>query len=211
MKKIKILVDGRWFDSYYSGVTTYLKGIYNAVAKDQNFAITIIGSDIVKLKKEFPSNVSFIELQSKSKIKRLYYDIPKIITKYKFDYAHFQYICPISKRCKYIVSLHDILFLDFRGAFPLSFIIKNTLLFYLSAKRADMLLTLSEYSKQRISHYFKISNDEIHIVPCGVLECFNDSSDLPDVCRKYSIKKYILFVSRLEPRKNHIALLKSFV
>lgn len=211
MKKIKILVDGRWFDSYYSGVTTYLKGLYNAVAKDQNFAITIIGSDIVKLEKEFPDNVSFIEMQSKSKIKRLYYDIPKIITKYEFDYAHFQYMCPLVKRCKYIVTLHDLLFLDYKKSFPLSFIIKNTLLFYISAKRADMLLTISEFSKQRISHYFKISNDRIYITPCGILECFNDSSDLPDVCHKYNIKKYILFVSRLEPRKNHIALLKAFV
>lgn len=211
MKKIKILVDGRYFDSYYSGATTYLKGLYNAIAKDPNFEITVVGSNNSKLKREFPANVSFIELRSKFNIKRLYFDIPKIIEKYGFDYAHFTYVCPLIKKCKYIVTIHDLLFLDYPESFPMSFVIKNKLLFYISAKRSDVLLTISEYSKQRISHYFNINNDKIHLTPCGVLEYFNDKIELSDVYLKYNIQKFVLFVSRFEPRKNHIALLKAFV
>lgn len=211
MRKIKILVDGRWFDSYYSGVTTYLKGLYNAIAQDEKFDVTVIGSDIVKLKNEFPVNVSFIELRSNSNFKRLYFDLPKIIERNDFDYAHFQYICPIIKSCKYIVTLHDLLFLDFKKSFPLSFILKNTFLFYISAIRSDMLLTVSEFSRKHIARHFRINENNIHVTPNGILECFSDITDVKDIRSKYDVDNYILFVSRLEPRKNHIMLLKAFV
>jgi glycosyltransferase involved in cell wall biosynthesis len=208
--KIKILVDGRWFDSFYSGVTTYLKGLYSTVAQDSRFSITILGVNIENLKNDFPQNINFIELNSKSKIKWLNYDIPNIISRYHFDYAHFQYICPLTKNCKYIVTLHDLLFLDYKDMFPLSYIFKKSFLFYFSAKRADILLTVSEFSKKRIAHHFNIREKLIRVVPNGILERFNNDSATKDVLIKYGIKKYILFVSRIEPRKNHLTLLKAF-
>lgn len=211
MKKIKILVDGRWFDSYYSGVSTYIKGLYNSLAGDNNIEVTIVGSNIDKLRLEFPVNIKFIQLDSRCNLKRLNYDIPKIIRKYNFDYAHFQYICPIWKPCKYIVTLHDLLFLEFKKSFPLSFIIKKGFLFYLSSVRCDLLLTVSDYSKRQIVRFFKIEPDKIHITPNGILEKFINNNISVDVKSKYNIGDYILYVSRLEPRKNHLLLIKSFV
>lgn len=209
--RIKILVDGRWFDSYYSGVTTYLKGIYNVIARDPDFDITIIGGNSAQLANEFPHHVTLMELRSNSNSKRLFWDIPGIIKKYGFDYAHFQYICPLIKQCKYIVTLHDLLFLDFKGSFPVHFIVKRALLFYLSAKRADILLTVSDFSRERIAHHFKIPKDKIHVTPNGVLERYRDIDQGDEFKRNYRIGRYILFVSRIEPRKNHLALIKAFL
>ena len=170
-----------------------------------------MGGNIEKLKIDFPINVNFIELNSKSNFKRLYCDIPRIISKYHFDYAHFQYICPINKKCKYIVTLHDLLFLDYKDSFPVSYIIQKSFLFYISAKKADVLLTVSEFSKQRIAHHFRIDKKKIFVIPNGILEEFNNSENAPEINHKYGIKKYILFVSRIEPRKNHLVLLQAFV
>lgn len=211
MKKIKILVDGRWFDSYYSGVSTYIKGLYNDLSKDQNFEITIIGSNIAKLKEEFPKNIKFIQLNSRFNLKRLYYDIPKIIKENNFDYAHFQYICPISKPCRFIVTLHDLLFLEYKKSFPLTFILKNSFLFYISSLRADMILTVSEYSKKQIIKIFRTCPNKIYITPNGILSKFCEEVKSNDIKTKYNIGEYILYVSRLEPRKNHLGLIKSFV
>jgi glycosyltransferase involved in cell wall biosynthesis len=211
MLKIKILVDGRWFDSYYSGVSTYLKGLYNDLSEDENFEITIVGSNIDKLKEEFPENIKFIQLNSTFNLKRLYYDIPNLIRKHDFDYAHFQYICPISKPCRYIVTLHDLLFLEYKKSFPLSFILKNSFLFYISSVRADMILTVSEYSKKQIVKIFKTNSDKIYITPNGILKRFCEEVKSIDVKKKYNIGEYILYVSRLEPRKNHLVLIKAFV
>lgn len=211
MQKIKILVDGRWFDSYYSGVSTYIKGLYNDLSEDKNFEITIVGSNIVKLKEEFPENINFIQLNSAFNLKRLYYDIPNLIKKHNFDYAHFQYICPISKPCRYIVTLHDLLFLEYKKSFPLTFILKNSLLFYISSVRADLILTVSEYSKKQIENFFKTNPNKIYITPNGILKRFYERVKTIDIKKKYNVGDYILYVSRLEPRKNHLALIKAFV
>jgi glycosyltransferase involved in cell wall biosynthesis len=209
--KISILVDGRWFDSYYSGVTTHLKGLYNALARNPMFSITVVGWDMEKLKNDFPDNVNFLELRTHSNIKRLFFDVPAIIKKNKFDFAHFQYVCPFTKKCKYIVTLHDLLFLDYKKSFPLTFIIKNTFLFYLSAKRADILITVSEYSKKSIINHFRIKEKKLHVLPNGVLEKYFNITAGKEEILSNDFNKYILYVSRLEPRKNHISLLKAFV
>lgn len=208
--KVKILVDGRWFESFYSGVSTYIKGLYLFLAQNETFEITIITSHEAKIRAEFPESIKIIEHQSRSKTLWLFRDIPRIIKKGNFNFAHFQYICPFSKDCVYIVTLHDLLFLDYKRDYPVSFILKNRFLFYLSAKRADILLTVSEFSKRRIAALFGIPLSKIHVTLNGVLPTYmnmiNDNHN-----RKIEKRKYILYVSRIEPRKNHIMLIRAFV
>jgi glycosyltransferase involved in cell wall biosynthesis len=204
-------VDGRWFDGRYSGVVSYITGLYNALSLDPNINITIVGNNIDAIKKSLNENISIIKLARKSEFLRLNYDIPKLIKQYNFDYAHFQYVCPIIKSCKYVVTIHDLLFLDFMKYFPKKFIIKNSIAFFLSSKLADLLLTVSQYSRQKISFHFSHDIKKIFITPNGISKSYENTLDkvlkndiVPD-------NQYLLFVSRIENRKNHILLVKSFV
>src|ERR1043165_2921821 len=109
---IKLFVDAHVFDGVYQGTTTYIKGLYSSLVKDENFEITLAANDLNNLKKHFPDNrFRYVPLTSKSKLKRLGFDIPAIIAKGRFDFAHFQYICPPIKKCRYINTIHDLLFL----------------------------------------------------------------------------------------------------
>lgn len=212
---IKILVDCHVFDGKSQGTTTYLKGIYSEILKNKNVTLFFISFHPEKLKNEFgeKENTFFLKYPSKNKFKRLLIDIPLLIKKHKIDYAHFQYIVPPLKMCKYIVTIHDVLFIDFPEFFPLSYKIKNFALFYLSAKRSDYILTVSKYSKEKIEEHFKLKN--ILITPNAVVnEFFNNYSKVEAqnyVQNKFNCKDYFLFVSRREPRKNHLNLLKAFV
>jgi glycosyltransferase involved in cell wall biosynthesis len=215
MAKIKLFVDCHIFDGNYQGTTTYLKGIYTELIKNNTIHFYFASYDTNKIKKIFgqKDNITYLKYSSKNKFLRLIIEIPKLISKNKIDFAHFQYIVPPIKKCKYIVTIHDVLFLDHPEYFPLSYRIKNKILFYLSAKLSNIVLSVSEYSAQRIKLNFKLNN--VSITPNAVDEIyfqkFEKQESQNKVKNKFSIENYFLFVSRWEPRKNHLRLLKVFI
>lgn len=213
-KNIKILVDCHVFDQSLQGTTTYIKGIYKELIKnkDISFYFVTYKYDLVGVFGE-DENITYLNYKFKNKFLRLLIDIPLIILKNKIDYAHFQYVVSPIKLCKYIVTIHDVLFLDYPEFFPLSYKLSKSILLKWSAKLADVLLTVSEYSKDRISEHFNVKN--IQITPNAVDEIFfeeyNEIENKKNVYLKHGLKDYFLFVSRREPRKNHLTLLKTFV
>ena len=143
---MKLLIDAHCFDYKTSeGINTYIRGIYSELIKSaEEIDFYFIASDIAKIQCIFGSkkNVHYIQLSSKNKFYRLLFEVPAIVRKYQIDYAHFQYTTPLIKNCKTIVTLHDILFVDYPNLFPFSYRLIKGILFKLSAKRADVLLTV---------------------------------------------------------------------
>jgi glycosyltransferase involved in cell wall biosynthesis len=212
---MNILIDAHIFDDKFQGTRTYIKGLYSALtplAKDWNFYF--VANDINNLQKEFGTgnNIHYISLNSKNKYYRLLIDLPKIIKKNKIDIAHYQYISPFIKNTKNIVTTHDILFKEkrFKNYFPLKYRVLNDILFKMSAKKADVLLTVSEYSRNKIAQYYKIPLKDIFVTPNAVSDDFSCNNNSNSIKEKYNLDKYILYVSRIEPRKNHIILLQAY-
>ncbi|MEI7675945.1 MAG: glycosyltransferase family 1 protein [Bacteroidales bacterium] len=213
---MKLLIDAHIFDEKYQGTRTYLQGLYSALLPiSQNIDFYFAANNTDYLRECFgeAQNTHYISLKSTNKFVRLAFEYPSIIRKFKIDYAHFQYISPLIKNCKEIITIHDLLFLDFPNYFPRSYRIKNNLLFKQSAQRADILLTVSDYSRQTIAREYNIIPDNIHITPNAVSDSFyTENSKASDyILNKYNLTKYILFVSRIEPRKNHFLLTKSII
>ncbi|WP_396156332.1 glycosyltransferase family 4 protein [Flavobacterium sp.] len=215
MKSTKIFVDCHVFDGNFQGTTTYLKGLYSELLKDKTKQFYFGTSNISFLKTIFGAhdNLTYISYKTKNKFYRLLFDIPKIIKQNKIDYAHFQYVVPPIKACKYIVTIHDVLFLDFPEYFPFFYKLKNKFLFKTSAKYSDIVLSVSEYSKIQIQKHFKI--ETVTITPNAVdpvyFETYQKDNIKEQVLKKFKAKNYFLYVSRWEPRKNHHCLLKVFV
>lgn len=218
-KELKIFVDGYLLNKEHQGTKTYIKELYKEFAKQNpNFLIYIGCFEDKLIEKEFSefTNIKFIYFKQSKRVLRMFFEIPKIISEYKFNYAHFQYVIPFVKlkTCKYIVTIHDILFNDFPEYFSLSYRLKRNFLFKQSAKKADILITVSEYSKKRIQKVYKTKKKEIFITPNGVskifLENYNKDDAIKSIHCKYNVKNYLLYVSRIEPRKNQQAILKVF-
>lgn len=206
--KLKIFVDAHVFDGIHQGTVTFIAGLYKEILKNKNIQL-FVGSNDYNLAVKFLDSTNFIHIKYKnhSKLKRLAFDIPIALWKYKVDYAHFQYIAPVIKSCKYIVTIHDLLFLDYPDKFPLFYRVQNTILFYFTAKRADILTTVSNYSKESIHKHFHISKSKIIVTPNAVSKEIIEPKPFDQLINK----KFILYVSRIEPRKNQLLLLKAWV
>ena len=87
-------------------------------------------------------------------------------------------------------------------------------MFKYTAKRADILLTVSEYSKKQIAKHYNICESKIDVTPNAIIDRFSSISPLDArkyVKKHYGINTYILYVSRLEPRKDQFGLLQSYI
>ncbi|MDE6034737.1 MAG: glycosyltransferase family 4 protein [Ruminococcus sp.] len=134
----------------------------------------------------------------------------------KSDITHFfNYIVPPFVHGKKIVTVHDMVYKTFpdtvrgRTRFMLESGLKK------SMKRADIIITDSEFSRTEIIKYFPEYSAKIRVVPCGVdCEKFRPCTD-PDIIK--NVKKnlgidgdYFLYVGTIEPRKNLKRLVRAY-
>ena len=210
IRKFNLLVDAHGFDGHFQGSRSYIAGLYKAlIPKAEGIHFFLAAYDVDALTREFGlhQNVSFVKLKSRRNLVRLSFDIPRLIRKYDIDCTHFQYAVPFIKTSKEIVTIHDVLFLDYPRYFPFLYRLIREKIFKISAQRADLLLTVSNYAKQSISLHLHVPEEKIHVLPNGI----DNSFLVPSNDGEASSSPYILYVSRWEPRKNHFVVLKAFL
>lgn len=134
----------------------------------------------------------------------------------KSDITHFfNYIVPPFVHGKKVVTVHDMVYKSFpdtvrgRTKYMLDIGLKR------SMKRADLIVTDSEFSKKEIIKYFPQHESRIRVVPCGVdLERFHpcDAPErIPEVKKSLEIEgDYFLYVGTIEPRKNLERLITAY-
>ena len=132
------------------------------------------------------------------------------------DITHFfNYYLPPGVNGKKIVTVHDMTYKRFPET--VRFKTKQMLNLNLkkSLKRADIILTVSEFSKSEIITYFPEVKDKIRVVYNGVdLDVFKpllDENIKISIAKKYNLpERYMLYLGTLEPRKNLERLIDSY-
>jgi len=212
---MRIAIDAHVFDEKFQGSRTYLEGIYReaiGLKPDWEFYFLAQNTEILRATFGHHKHVHYVPLESKNKYTRLLFELPILLKRLKIDYAHFQYITPFFKVCRYFVTTHDVLLLEraFKRYFPWKYRMINGYLFTRSAKRSALVLTVSAYSKDKIIENFKLDPSSVYVTPNAVMKPSIKAA--PNYIQKrHGIEKYILYVSRVEPRKNHLTLLRAFV
>lgn len=115
---------------------------------------------------------------------------------------------------KTVITVHDLSFIrypQFTEPKNLKFLKK---IFPKSLKRADHIITVSEFSKKELIDIYNIDPKKITAVLLGIDEKFNKihtKDEIAKIKEKYKTgEKYILSLGTLEPRKNIPTLIKAF-
>ena len=132
------------------------------------------------------------------------------------EITHFcNYVIPFGVKGKKVVTIHDLAFREFPETIRRRTMIMLKRNLKRSIKRADAIVTDSEFTKQEIIKYYGVSPEEIYVVPCGVdTEKFypeEDTNVISKIRGKYGIEgEYFLYLGTLEPRKNIEGLLQAY-
>lgn len=121
---------------------------------------------------------------------------------------------PIGKKLRKVVTVHDLAFLDHpEYAVPeLAAYLKKVVPEAIEA--ADVVCTVSQEVSRTLMAHFQTPREKLTVIPNGVSPYFHRITDpvlLGATVHKYGLKHpLVLGVGTLEPRKNHIGLIRAF-
>jgi glycosyltransferase involved in cell wall biosynthesis len=143
-------------------------------------------------------------------------DLPRILRKHQADLLHSPHFnLPLVRVCPYVVTIHDVIYLACREDLPSQL----GRLYYrammgAAVKRADRIITDSEYSKRDLQRFFRVEEDRMDVIYPGVDQTIRktvESVKKREVQDRYGIvSSYLIYTGIYKLRKNHAGLLKSF-
>ncbi len=121
---------------------------------------------------------------------------------------------PLSSRIRKVVTVYDLAFLEHPETAVPSLAAYLNKVVPEAVERADIVAAISHATKQALITHYRAPAEKITVIPCGVGSQFQRITDplaLEDVRRKFELAQpFILSVGTLEPRKNHLGLIKAF-
>lgn len=214
---MKIVIDLTALSFHMTGIERYASCITEEILKQdkKNIYILIFRNEVHQIfnKPEF-NDIKKEILFGDNKLFFYQFTLKRKLNKIKADkYIFFSFPSPIFFRKKGIINtIHDVTAWDC----PKSMKFLQRLYWKKSIKHAvrvsENIITVSQFSKDRINKVLKYDRDKIIVAYPGVYKKnFGEQIDAKEFNKKFNLpQKYILTLSTLEPRKNLKMLLDAF-
>lgn len=158
-------------------------------------------------------NVELVTMPHSNPARRLLRQLPELAARYRLDLLHSQYITPPRLPCARALTVHDILFENFPEFFTPFFCFRSRLLVRHSARRAQIVYSVSEFSKSELVQRYGLPRDKVSVIwNAADLNRFHPGNEGRELVEALGLTpgEYLLTVGRLEPRKNHCRLLEAY-
>jgi len=233
---MRIGIDARFFGPKQKGLGRYVQRLIEELTEFSifNFQFSNYKFVIFLRKENFndfqPSNPNFKKVLADWRwytiAEQLF--MPFIIRREKVDLMHFPHFnVPVFCPTKFVVTIHDLVLKKFptKRATTLNppiYKIKELgykVVLNWAVKRAQKIITPSNFTKNEILSYFKIKPEKIEVIyegapqPNFVLQNLAGEIRNPksEILKKYNIEKpYILYVGNAYPHKNLEGLLRAY-
>lgn len=218
MRRHRIGIDFHTWDGIFQGSRSHILGVYREAivqAPDLDFVFFLHGVD--SLRQAYPEfsrpNVTLVKVGHWPSVLRLLVQLPLMAMRHRIDILHTQYRVPPWVPCKTACTIHDLLCESHPQFFSPSFVAQSRVTFRMSARRADALFSVSDYSKSEIVSRYGVPADGVSVTFNGVdATRFHPGDAGADLVRALGLEPggYIITVGRLEPRKNQANLIRAW-
>lgn len=212
---MRIGIDGRVLEKRMTGIGRYLLNILDELPHYDNTNSYFIFTNNKQnhLTSPFYSYITFNYPLISSKLFTPFWlnnVLPNVIKKYNIDlWIGPNILVPLKKidSAKMVSIVHDIMPLTHSQFFPLSYRIFLKRYLGRSLSNSDLVITISNTSKQEIVNYFNLSEDKIKVVYNTFSRKFRklNEEELNQLQSKIKLnlpQKFLLYVGVLEKRKN---------
>ena len=210
---MRFSVDAHAVGQHLTGNETYIRNLLNCFAvldSQADFIAYISRQDAFdQVPERFQKRLVAI-----NPYVRLGYDLPRRVAEDRPNLLHVQYTAPIRCAAPIVVSVHDVSFLEHPEYFTAFRALQLRLTVRRTVRAAACVLTPSEFSKRRILEAYRLEEQKVVVLPYG------GSSAFRPVAREAARRTlpaplngsfpFILTVGDLQPRKNHLGLIRAF-
>lgn len=213
-KKKIIYINGRFLTQPITGVQRYAIEVLKSF--DRLLSKGIINKEEYSFVLLVPKNIRYnldLECIALCKIGRLYGQIWE-----QLELPFFSKGCLLINLCntaplvksQQILTIHDAAASANKNNYSFAFRTWYQLLHHLLPFRTKKIITVSNFSKKELMHYYPINEKNIKVVHLGVDHIYNLKRN-NDILEKYDLlnKPYILAVSSLNPNKNFRGIIES--
>jgi glycosyltransferase involved in cell wall biosynthesis len=207
---LRIGVDAREIQGQMTGIGRYLTGfLKHASAGSHEY--------FLYYQQAPESNLNYPKIKSRVlNGQKFIWDhilLPKALARDRVDLFFSPYYKrPWFLKCRSVVTVHDLNILSKRD-YPFWHRLYFRALISRSIKKADIVMTVSNYVKEDIVKTFKLQANKIIVNYNSIDQRFRPeaSGDAEAVLAKYDIdSKYVLYVGNLMPHKNISSLIKAY-
>lgn len=216
--KLKLGIDAKWyFDGPPSGRIVVVNLVDHMIASNNpeiEIYLFIDKNKRAQAERQFNKDIKLIFVKAQPNLLSNVFVLPYFANKCKIDIILFQnFGTPWFRKSKQVIYIHDFLFLDYP-----QFYSKKELLYFRPmrylAKGAAKVITISYCERERLIKHNVAKAMNIAVVHHGINEKFKPKSnysqvELDKIKHQYNLpEKYILYVGRINIRKNLLNLIK---
>ena len=206
-------VDAHAIGQHLTGNETYIRNLLRGFAAldDESEFIAYVSKEsaIADVPERFTTR-----MVASNPWRRLGFDLPRRVAADRPKLLHVQYTAPLMCRVPVVVSVHDVSFLEYPEYFTRFRAIQLRKTVRRTVLKAARVLTPSDFSKLCIMRAYGLDEEKITVMPNGVSSAFRPMAREAAshwLEGRYSLpKRFILSVGDLQPRKNHITLIRAY-
>jgi glycosyltransferase involved in cell wall biosynthesis len=209
-----IAIDAHAIGRHLTGNEVYVRSLLNAFAGHNQDCDILAYVSGVEACASVPEHIR-VRRVAANPFLRLGFDLARRIRKDRPDVLHVQYTAPVGCNVPVVTTVHDVSYLEHPEYFTWDRALQLRLTVGRTVGRAAKILTGTEHARNAILRvYPNLEEDKVLVVPLAAAPEFRPISReaaTSTVRERFSIGgPFILSVGDMQPRKNHIGLIRAF-